>query len=186
MPHRGQRSTENDAKVEAALQAACTELNNELKAKPDSKPSISAAARRHSVQYTTLRNRFQGHTQSRRAANNIRQLLSPDCSDSDSDLSDDDGKNIQPTHPPPTTIYPSTTMDTPDAPPTTDMSPDRLAPPTVAARPIDVSSPPPSIPPGQFYGSETYAYIAHLEKKADYYKTRCSRAPKSQKKSQST
>jgi len=35
------------------------------------------------------------------------------------------------------------------------------------------SLPPTTIPPDCFYGSETFAYIAHLEKKADFYRTHC-------------
>ena len=32
---------------------------------------------------------------------------------------------------------------------------------------------PATIPPHRFYGSETFAYIAHLEKKANFYKAHC-------------
>lgn len=35
------------------------------------------------------------------------------------------------------------------------------------------SSLPATIPPHRFYGSETFAYIAHLEKKVDFYKAHC-------------
>jgi hypothetical protein len=42
--------------IEAAICAACKELNVELNENPGCKPNIAAAARRHSVNYTTLRN----------------------------------------------------------------------------------------------------------------------------------
>src|SRR5271155_4682556 len=52
--------------IEAAICTACKELNVELNENPGCKPNIAAAARRHSVNYTTLRNRFQGHTRAKK------------------------------------------------------------------------------------------------------------------------
>src|ERR1700678_1486086 len=52
--------------IEAAICAACKELNVELNENPGCKPNIAAAARRHSVNYTTLRNRFQGRTRAKK------------------------------------------------------------------------------------------------------------------------
>jgi hypothetical protein len=68
MPAKGPQSTLNSAKIEAAIHAACKELNAELKANPGCKPNIAAAARHHSINYTTLRNRFQGLTKPRKEA----------------------------------------------------------------------------------------------------------------------
>jgi hypothetical protein len=62
MPTRGTQPSLDSARIEAAIQAACKELNATLKANPGCKPNIAAAARHHSVNYTTLRNHFQGHT----------------------------------------------------------------------------------------------------------------------------
>jgi len=75
MPTGGAQST---PKIEVAIQAACKELNAELKANPGCKPNIAATARRHSVNYTTLRNRFQGHTKPRNESHGHQQLISPE------------------------------------------------------------------------------------------------------------
>jgi hypothetical protein len=78
MPTRGTQSTLNSARIEAAIRAACKELNAKLKANPGCKPNVAAAARRHSVNYTTLRNRFQGHTKPRMEAHGCQQHISPE------------------------------------------------------------------------------------------------------------
>ena len=62
---------------EVAIRAACKELNDKPKANPQDKLNISAVARSHSINYTTLRNRFQGHTKPRKAAHGRQQLVSP-------------------------------------------------------------------------------------------------------------
>src|SRR6267154_3389756 len=76
MPTRGPQRTL--AKTEAAIYAACEELNAELKANPGSKLNITAAARRHSINYTTLRNHFQGHTKPQKEAHGHQQHVSPE------------------------------------------------------------------------------------------------------------
>jgi hypothetical protein len=76
MPSRDHQYSQCEAKAKAALQSACQELNNELKAKPGSTPNIAAAAHHHSINYTTLCNHFQGHTQSQRTVHDGYQLLS--------------------------------------------------------------------------------------------------------------
>ena len=76
MPTGGTQSS--SAKIEAAIQAACKVLNAELKANPGCKPRIAAAARCHSVNYSTLRNRFQGHTKPRNKAHGDQQCISPE------------------------------------------------------------------------------------------------------------
>ena len=68
----------NAAEIEAAIQAACKELNAELKANPGCKPNLAVAARHHSVNYTTLRNRFQGHTKPINQAHASQQHISPE------------------------------------------------------------------------------------------------------------
>src|ERR1700733_10957528 len=84
MPTGGTQSS--SAKIEAAIQAACKVLNAALKANPGCKPRIAAAARRHSVNYSTLRNRFQGHTKPRNKAHGDQQCISPE-EETDSDSS---------------------------------------------------------------------------------------------------
>jgi hypothetical protein len=76
MPSGGTQPS--SAKIEESIQAACKELNAELKANPGCKPCISAAARRHSVNYSTLRNRFQGHTKPRKEAHGHQQCITPE------------------------------------------------------------------------------------------------------------
>jgi hypothetical protein len=63
---------------EAAIHAACKELNYKLKENPQDKLNIAAVARSHSITYTTLRNRFRGHTKPRKAAHGCQQLVSPE------------------------------------------------------------------------------------------------------------
>ena len=58
MPAEGTQS--DGLTFETTLRAACKELNAKLKANPGCKPNMAAAARRHSLNYSTLRNRFQG------------------------------------------------------------------------------------------------------------------------------
>ena len=74
MPSGGTQS----AKIEAAIQAACKDLDAELKANPGCKPNIAAAARCHSVIYTTLHNRFHGHTKPSKEAHAHQQCISPE------------------------------------------------------------------------------------------------------------
>lgn len=79
MPTRGPQSTLDSATIEAAIQSACKELNAELKANPGCKSNIAAAARRHpAVNYTTLRNRFQGLTKPRKVSHAGQQRISPE------------------------------------------------------------------------------------------------------------
>jgi hypothetical protein len=96
------------------------------------------------------------------ASGSALQLSDPDSdfdsdSDSEPDLSDSDDVNnvIQ--------------LSTPSQPTTV------ISPPMAAMPPIitQASSPPIVIPPHQFYGSETYNYILHLEKQLNYHKTHC-------------
>lgn len=61
---------------ETALYAACKELNARLKANPGCKPNIAAAAHCHSLNYSTLHNRFQGHTNPRKAVHGCQQNIS--------------------------------------------------------------------------------------------------------------
>ena len=62
MPIESIQLTQNCEEIEAALRAACEELNAELKANPGYKPNLSSASRHHSLKYSTLQNYFQGHT----------------------------------------------------------------------------------------------------------------------------
>lgn len=78
MPARGPQSTLNSAKIEVAIRAACEKLNAELKANPGCKPNIAATARHFSISYTTLRNRFQGHTKPRKESHGHQQNISPE------------------------------------------------------------------------------------------------------------
>ena len=73
----GIQSTQNREEIEAALQAACEELNAELKANPGCKPNLSAASRHHSLKYSTLQNHFQGHTKLQKEAHGCQQCISP-------------------------------------------------------------------------------------------------------------
>ena len=72
------KGLQKDAEAETGIQAACRELNDKLKTNPKTKPNISVAAHCHSINYTTLRNRFQGHTQRQNEAYACQQCISPE------------------------------------------------------------------------------------------------------------
>jgi hypothetical protein len=97
------------------------------------------------------------------------------ASDSDSDSSSDGdldtNNNKRPTEPPMPPSLPTTMpIETPRQP---------IEPSVTSQQPVNAPhcprQPPPlaEIPPHSFYGSETFDYITHLEKKVGFYKAHC-------------
>jgi hypothetical protein len=98
---------------------------------------------------------------------------SDDGNNSDDGDSDNDNDNRQTEPQMPCSGLPTTVQQSvPIAAPAQSLTstPNHTKPPQ---RPQLPRSLPATIPPHRFYGSETFAYITHLEKKVDFYKSHC-------------